>query len=330
MQTITLTGKRTWYENMVLQFLANMQKGSIAITMPSGEIINLGKGDGVHADITISDKRFFEKCVLFGDVGFGESYTAGYWETDNVTNVIMWFLLNVDNAPSISGSKVKSGILNLLRFVNRLQHIKRKNDMDGSKENIAEHYDLNNDFFKLFLDPSMTYSSAYFEKEGMDLQEAQIAKYDNLCKDLKLKAGDNVLEIGSGWGGNAIYMAQKYGCKITTVTISEEQYKLAKERIAKENLSDKVEVKLMDYRLLQGQFDKIISIEMLEAVGHEFLDTFFKKCQDLLKPKGVLAFQVITSPDSRYDSMRKGVDWIQKHIFPGTLLPSVAAINGAI
>lgn len=330
MEAITLTAKRTWYENIVLHFLSNMQKGSATITMPSGEVINLGKGNGVHANITISDRRFFEKCVLFGDVGFGECYTLGYWETDNITNVIQWFLLNVEDAPSISGSKVKSGILNILRFVNRLSHIKRKNDLEGSKENIAEHYDLNNDFFKLFLDPSMTYSSAYFEKEELGLQEAQLAKYDSLCRDMKLKPNDTVLEIGSGWGGNAIFMAKKYGCKVTTVTISEEQYKLAKERIEKENLTDRVEVKLMDYRLIKGQFDKIISIEMLEAVGHEFLDTFFKKCHDLLKPKGVLALQVITSPDSRYDSRRKGIDWIQKHIFPGTLLPSIAAINSSI
>jgi len=331
MQTITLTGKRTWYENVVLQFLAGMQKGYISVTMPSGEVLNLGTGEGnVSASIRICDNRFFEKCVLFGDVGFGESYTEGYWETDNITNVIRWFLLNVENAPTISGSKIKSGILNILRFVNRLYHIKRKNDISGSKENIAEHYDLNNDFFKLFLDPTMTYSSAYFVNENMGLQEAQVAKYDRLCKEMNLKPSDSVLEIGSGWGGNAIHMAKNYGCKVTTVTISEEQYKLAVERIEKENLADKIEVKLMDYRLIEGKFDKIISIEMLEAVGHEFLDSFFAKCSEVLKPKGILAFQVITSPDSRYDSMRKGVDWIQKHVFPGTLLPSVAALNSAI
>ena len=164
----------------------------------------------------------------------------------------------------------------------------------------------------------MTYSSAYFKEEGMSLQEAQMAKYDSLCQSLKLKPTDHVLEIGSGWGGNAIYMAKKYGCKVTSVTISEEQYKLAKERVEKEGLNDKVEIKLTDYRMLTGMFDKIVSIEMLEAVGHEFLDVYFKKCAELLKPKGILGFQVITSPDSRYDSIRKGVDWIQKHIFPGT------------
>lgn len=331
MQSVAITAKRSWYENIVLQFLSNMNKGRANITMPSGELITLGNGEGnISANINISDKRFFEKCVLFGDVGFGEAYTDGYWQTDSITNVIKWFLLNVENAPSVSGSRAKTGVLNVLKFLNRLYHLKRKNDIERAKENIAEHYDLNNDFFRLFLDPSMTYSSAYFKEEGMSLQEAQMAKYENLCQSLKLKTTDHVLEIGSGWGGNAIYMAKKYGCTVTTITISEEQYKLAKERIAQEGLADKIEVKLADYRTLTGQFDKIVSIEMLEAVGHEFLDVYFKKCHELLKPKGILGFQVITSPDSRYDSLRKGVDWIQKHIFPGTLLPSVAALNAAI
>jgi cyclopropane-fatty-acyl-phospholipid synthase len=308
-----------------------MERGSITVTMPDGEVIALGNGEGnIHASVTISDKRFFEKCVLFGDVGFGEAYTQGYWHTDNITNVIKWFLLNIDNAPSISGSKIRTGVLNVLKFFNRIYHLKRKNDITQAKENIAEHYDLNNDFFKIFLDPSMTYSSAYFKEEGLTLQQAQIAKYERLCENLKLKPTDHVLEIGSGWGGNAIYMAKKYGCKVTTVTISEEQYKYAKERIEEEKLTDKIDIRLADYRTLEGQFDKIVSIEMLEAVGHEFLDAYFKKCNDLLKPKGILGFQVITSPDSRYDSLRKGVDWIQKHIFPGTLLPSVAALNASI
>ncbi len=331
MQTIAIPAKRTFYETLVLKFLSNMKKGNATITMPSGEVITLGNGTGnISANITINDRRFFEKCVLFGDVGFGEAYTEGYWQTDSVTDVIKWFLLNVDDAPSISGSKVRTGLVNLLKIFNRIYHLKRKNDVETARENISEHYDLNNDFFKLLLDPTMTYSSAYFTEEEMSLRDAQIAKYESLCQALKLKPSDHVLEIGSGWGGNAIHMAKTYGCKVTTVTISEEQYKLANERITQEGLRDKVEVKLIDYRNIQGQFDKIVSIEMLEAVGHEFLDAYFKKCHDLLKPKGILGFQVITSPDSRYDSIRKGVDWIQKHIFPGTLLPSVAALNGAI
>jgi cyclopropane-fatty-acyl-phospholipid synthase len=330
-EAIAITGKRSFYETMVLKFVTKMKRGRGTITMPTGEVITVGNGEGnISANITINDRRFFEKCVLFGDVGFGEAYTEGYWQTDSITNVIKWFLLNVDDAPSISGSKVKSSTLNILKFFNRVAHVRRKNDVSRAKENIAEHYDLNNDFFKLFLDPTMTYSSAYFTSEDMSLQDAQVAKYDSLCQSLKLKPTDHVLEIGSGWGGNAIHMAKKYGCKVTSITISEEQYKLAKERVTNEKLNDKVEIKLTDYRNLTGMFDKIVSIEMLEAVGHEFFDAYFKKCADLLKPKGILGFQVITSPDSRYDSLRKGVDWIQKHIFPGTLLPSINALNTAI
>jgi cyclopropane-fatty-acyl-phospholipid synthase len=331
MQTIALTQKRTRYESIVLALLSKMDKGRIDIYLPSGEHVRLGDGSGhIHANVRILNNLFFEKCVLYGDVGFGESYMDGYWETDNITEVIKWFLLNIDSAPTLSGSRMKAGIVNLLKFVNRIKHSFRKNDLTTAKTNIAEHYDLNNDFFRIFLDPTMTYSSAYFEHDGMELSHAQIAKYESLCKSMKIKPGDHVLEIGSGWGGNAIHLAKNHDCKVTTVTISEEQYKFAKERIEQENLSDKIEVKLMDYRLINGQFDKIISIEMLEAVGHEFFDVFFKKCHDLLKPKGVLGFQVITCPDSRYDSLRKGVDWIQKHIFPGSLLPSVSALNTSI
>jgi cyclopropane-fatty-acyl-phospholipid synthase len=330
-QAIAITGKRTLYESLVLKFVSKMRRGSATITMPSGEVISVGNGEGnISANINISDERFFEKCVLYGDIGFGEAYTDGYWNTDSITNVIKWFILNVEDAPSISGSKVKSSKLNILKFFNRVAHLRRKNDVTRAKENIAEHYDLNNDFFKLFLDPTMTYSSAYFADEGMSLQDAQVAKYDSLCQSLKLKPTDSVLEIGSGWGGNAIYMARTYGCKVTSITISEEQYKLAKERVTAAGLDDKVEILMTDYRNLNGTFDKIVSIEMLEAVGHEFFDAYFKKCADLLKPKGILGFQVITSPDSRYDNIRRGVDWIQKHIFPGTLLPSINALNTAI
>ena len=331
MQTIALTHKRTRYETIVLSLLSKMNKGRIDIYLPSGEHVQLGDGSGnVHASVNVTDNRFFELCGVVGDIGCGESYMDGFWETDSITNVIKWFLLNIDNAPTVSGSKLKAGVVNLLKFVNRVKHGFRKNDLENSRTNIAEHYDLNNDFFKLFLDPTMTYSSAYFEDEEMELSKAQVAKYESLCKSMKIKPGDHVLEIGSGWGGNAIHLAKNHDCKVTTVTISEEQFKYAKEKIEQENLSGKIEVKLMDYRLLNGQFDKIISIEMLEAVGHEFYDVFFKKCHDLLKPKGVLGFQVITCPDSRYDSLRKGVDWIQKHIFPGSLLPSVAALNTSI
>lgn len=335
MKTIALTEvsprKRSFYESVVLNMVTKMQKGHLILSLPDGEEMEFGSSaEGIKAKIWIKNYAFFKSVILYGDIGFGESYVNGYWETDNITNVIQWFLLNLDNVPVISGTNAKTWVLNTLKLTNKLYHIGRANSVSGSKKNISEHYDLNNHFFGLFLDPSMTYSSAYFREEGLSLEEAQLEKYERLCQQLHLKATDHVLEIGSGWGANAIYIAKNYGCKVTSLTISEEQYKLAKERVEAEGLADKIEILLQDYRLMEGQFDKIVSIEMLEAVGHEYLPTYFKKCSDLLKKDGIFAFQVITSPDSRYDAIRKGVDWIQKYIFPGSLLPSVGAINTAI
>jgi cyclopropane-fatty-acyl-phospholipid synthase len=331
MSTLALTRKLSFYESLVLNMLAKMDKGRLNISLPTGESVTLGDGTGgIDADIEISDPDFFRRCVLFGDIGFGEAYVDGSWNTSSITNVIKWFLLNVENSPGISGSSVKNVALGALKFFNRIYHLRRSNSLSGSQKNISEHYDLNNDFFALFLDPSMTYSSAYFREEGMSLQEAQAAKYDRLCRQLNLKPTDHVLEIGSGWGGNAMYMAKNYGCRVTSITISKEQQKLARERIKNAGLDDKINIELIDYRKVEGRFDKIVSIEMLEAVGDEFLDVYFQKCHDLLKKDGILAFQVITCPDSRYHELRSSVDWIQKHIFPGSLLPSVGRLNQAV
>lgn len=329
--TLTLTKKSSFYQNIVLKVLSGMNKGRLFLTLPDGESFTLGDGSGgITAKINIKSEQLYKDLILYGDIGFGEAYVAGLWDTDDITKVIKWVLLNIDNAPGVSGSKTQALALNLLKWFNKIYHSKRSNSLTGSKRNISAHYDLNNDFFEAFLDPTMTYSSAYFYKEGLSLEEAQYAKYERLSKQLNLKPSDHVLEIGSGWGGNAIYMAKNYGCKVTSLTISEEQFKLANERIKAAGLSDKVEVILKDYRLMEGEFDKIVSVEMLEAVGHKYLNEYFECIHSLLKPNGILALQVITSPDSRYDSLRKGVDWIQKHIFPGSLLPSVAAINTAI
>lgn len=329
--TLSLGVKQGFYEKIILNLLSEMQLGSLSLTLPSGQFLKIGAGEGgIDANIDIKSNDFFKRCVLYGDIGFGESYVDGEWETDNITELIKWFILNIDNAPAISGSKKSNFILNILKWINKITHSKNANSIIGSKKNISAHYDLNNDFFSLFLDDTMTYSSAYFQDKNMTLREAQMAKYDRLCKQLNLKAEDHVLEIGSGWGGNAIFIAQNYGCKVTTLTISEEQYKFAKERVEQEDLSDKITVILKDYRLMEGQFDKIVSIEMLEAVGAEFYNTYFTKCNSLLKKDGIFAIQVITCPDSRFENLKNGVDWIQKHIFPGSLLPSVAAINKSI
>ena len=329
--TLTLVKKSSFYQDVVLKLMSKMDKGNLHITLSDGQQITLGNGEGkICANMVINDDEFYKRVILFGDIGFGEAYVDGLWDTDNITNVIKWVLHNIENAPSVSGSKTQSATLNLLKLFNKLSHFKRANTLEGSRKNISEHYDLNNDFFASFLDPTMTYSSAYFYKDGLSLQEAQIAKYERLCRQLNLKASDHVLEIGSGWGGNAIYMAKTYGCRVTSLTISEEQHKMAVERVEAEGLSDRVSILIKDYRQMEGQFDKIVSVEMLEAVGHNYMEVYFKKVNGLLKKNGILALQVITSPDSRYDSLRNSVDWIQKHIFPGSLLPSVGAINSAV
>ncbi|WP_295801328.1 cyclopropane-fatty-acyl-phospholipid synthase family protein [Mucilaginibacter sp.] len=329
--TITLVKKSTFYQDLVLKILGKMEKGNLYLTLTDGEQITIGNGEGnIAASIVVNSNEFYKRIILFGDIGFGEAYVDGLWDTDNITNVIKWVLLNIENAPGISGSKIQALSLNLLKVYNKLSHFKRANTIEGSRKNISEHYDLNNDFFASFLDPTMTYSAAYFYRDGLSLQEAQLAKYERLCRQLNLRATDHVLEIGSGWGGNAIYMAKTYGCRVTSLTISEEQHKLAVERVEAEGLGDRVKILLQDYRQMEGVFDKIVSVEMLEAVGHKFMDVYFTKCHQLLKKNGILAIQVITSPDSRYESLKKGVDWIQKHIFPGSLLPSVGAINSSI
>ncbi|MCK6640638.1 MAG: cyclopropane-fatty-acyl-phospholipid synthase family protein [Bacteroidia bacterium] len=331
MKTKELSKPAGFYTKAVLSILEKMNLGRMHITFADGSKKTIGSGEGnIEADIKIESDEFYKRCVLYGDVGFGEAYVDGLWNTSSITNVIKWFLLNIENAPGVSGSSVQSLVLNILKGVNTLGHLRRANTVSGSKKNIVEHYDLSNEFFSLWLDPSMTYSSAYFKTKELSLENAQYEKYRRLSEQLHLKPEDHVLEIGSGWGANAIFMAENYGCKVTSITISEEQCKLANERIKAKGLSDRVKVIIEDYRKITGQFDKIVSVEMLEAVGADYYEPYFRKCHEVLKKNGIVALQVITCPDSRFEQLKNGVDWIQKHIFPGSLLPSVAALNHAV
>lgn len=328
---LTATRKYTFYETLFLRILNKLPIGYLELEMPDGHKLYFGNGGhSVRANIRVLKQSFFTKCARYGDIGFAEAYIDGDWHTSNITDVIAWFILNINHNPMLTGPGLKRYASNLFRFVNKLYHNTRKNTIVGSKRNIAEHYDLGNDFYKLFLDKTMTYSSAIFETPEKSLEEAQFEKYDRLCRKLELRKDDRILEIGSGWGGFALHAAKYYGCRVTTVTISEQQFIYAKALFEKECLTEKVEIRMQDYRTLEGSYDKIVSIEMLEAVGHRYLPVYFAKVNGLLKPGGSIALQVITSRDKHYEKFRKDVDFIQKHIFPGSQTPSLFAIQQAV
>jgi cyclopropane-fatty-acyl-phospholipid synthase len=316
---------------LIFRAFAPMRRGRLTLRLPDGSLREFGTGeDGPLAEVSVRSSHFFRRCVVDGDIGFGESYQAGEWDSPDLCAVIAWFCANVEQAPTLSGSQNRGWFAALGGLANRLRHALNRNSLAGSKANIHAHYDLGNAFYSLWLDPTMTYSAALFEFPDQDLAAAQTAKYDRLCRELRLRPTDHVLEIGSGWGGFTEHAVRNYGCRVTTVTISEEQRKFAGERFARAGIADRAEVKLQDYRLLTGQFDKIVSIEMLEAVGDQYLEAYFGKVQSLLTPHGLFAAQFITYPDSRYARLRDGVDWIQKHIFPGSLLLSLNRVGQAI
>jgi cyclopropane-fatty-acyl-phospholipid synthase len=329
------------FQKLVLGTLEPMRRGHLVLDLPDGSRREFGAGATAEAQplplglpssalIRVTDDAFFRKCVLSGDIGFAESYLDGDWETPDLAAVISWFVLNIDHAPTISGSahkRARGWMLNVLRVANRLGHLLRPNSRAIARRNISEHYDLSNQFFGLFLDPSMMYSSAKWAHPGQSLEEAQRDKNEALCGLLRLQSTDHVLEIGTGWGGWAIHAARNHGCRVTTVTISEQQFTLARERVQKAGVADRVEVRLQDYRDIGRTFDKIVSIEMMEALGHRYLPEFCRVVSGALKPDGLLALQFITCPDSRYGEFRRGVDFIQKHIFPGSLLLSLNRVN---
>jgi cyclopropane-fatty-acyl-phospholipid synthase len=323
------------YRKIFINAMKNMHKGCIRVVEENNNYF-LGNPNSKEADKFTAlmqihnPNEFYKKAVHFGDIGFAESYIDGDWDTDSITNVLNWFLLNVDDSPSLSGAKKFKPHIKLFNIVNRFYHLRRSNTIKGSRKNIVEHYDLGNEFYKLFLDKTMTYSSAYFQKDDQTLEEAQYQKYESLSSKLNIQKDHHILEIGSGWGGFSLFLAKKFGCKITTLTISDEQFRYAQDLFKREGVDHLIDIKLLDYRLVEGKFDRIVSIEMLEAVGDKYLDVYFKKCNELLKSNGLLALQVITSPDSRYEEFKKGVDFIQKHVFPGSLLPSIGRMNEAV
>ena len=279
----------------------------------------------VNVAVRVHDQRFYSDVAFGGSIGAGEAYTQGYWSTGQLTDLMRLFVRNMDVLDGMEG-----GLASITRPLQKALHWFNRNTRGGSRRNIAAHYDLGNDFFRLFLDDTLMYSSAMFLDPAMTLTEAQLARLQVICGKLDLKPTDHVMEIGTGWGGFAIYAASRYGCRITTTTISREQYTLARERIAAAGLEDRVTVLLSDYRDLKGEYDKLVSIEMIEAVGHRYFDTFFAKCGSLLKANGSMLLQAITIADQRYEQAKKSVDFIQRYIFPGSCLPSVTAMTASI
>jgi len=311
-----------WTARLVLKSLARFTVGRLTATLPDGTVQTFGQAQDGQPDIRmeIKDWRFFRKVVRDGDVGLGESYMAGDWTVDDLTG---FMTLIIRNRAAVVG--VDDGAWYRQWFYRALSWAKR-NSIAGSKRNIAHHYDLSNELYTLMLDPTMTYSSAYYETPEQSLEEAQNAKYRRICEKIALKDSDHVLEIGCGWGGFATYAARHKNCRVTAITVSEEQYRYAVERVKRENLEGRVDIQLVDYRKLEGRYDKIVSIEMFEAVGYEYYGAYFSACERLLKPGGSFLMQVITVPDGVFDAYRRTYDWIRAYIFPGGLLPSIEAL----
>lgn len=312
-----------WSRNLIFRRLAALQRGHLTVTDAEGTF-SFGEDDfpgTPAASIFVSDPSFYADVAFGGTIGAGEAYMAGSWRTDDLTAVVRIVLQNRDLLMNMEGGTAAAGSL-----VHFLMHALRKNTPDGSRRNITAHYDLGNDFYSLFLDDSMTYSCAVFERPDMTLQEAQIAKYDRLCRKLELSPGHHLLEIGTGWGSFAIYAARHYGCRVTTTTISREQAAWAREHVEAEGLQSQITVLQEDYRDLKGAYDRLVSIEMIEAVGHHFLESFLQSCGRLLKKDGQMGLQAITIADQHYRQHIRSADFIKRYIFPGSCIPSLTAV----
>ncbi len=279
----------------------------------------------LQAEVSVHHPLFFSRILFGGSIGAAEAYMEKLWSADDLTAVMRILALNRQAAVNM-----EKGLARLMAAFYRLYHSARKNTKVGSRKNIIAHYDLGNEFYSLFLDNTMTYSSGIFDQEQSTLEDASVAKYDRICKKLRLHPGDRVVEIGTGWGGFAVHAAQNYGVKVTTTTISNEQYEFAAKRFRDAGLEDQVSVLKKDYRDLGGKFDKLVSIEMIEAVGHHFYKTFFQTCSRLLNADGLMALQAITIGDQIFDRHKRSVDFIKRYIFPGSCIPSITAISNAV
>ncbi|QSX40286.1 SAM-dependent methyltransferase [Shewanella cyperi] len=314
--------------NIVLRLLPRLRDGQLTLIDESDgdcQIHRFGTAGELYAELCVSDGRFWRRLLLGGSIAAGETWVEGLWQSPDPVALVRLLARNMSLLDTLERR------LGWLTFpFNRLRHLANRNTLTGSRANIAAHYDLGNAMYQGFLDPNMQYSSAIYPHGGASLDEAQRHKLDLICQRLALQPGDHLLEIGTGWGGLAIHAAKHYGCHVTTTTISRAQHDYARIWIEHEGLGDRITLLLEDYRALEGQFDKLVSIEMIEAVGHAFLPDYFQRLSNLLKPGGRLLLQAITIADQRFEQYLKGVDFIQRYIFPGGCLPSVSHMTNLL
>ena len=311
-----------YYRNIIFKFLDNIDQGTIILNDDVSKTFGSGEP---KVTIEIVSPRFYRRAVLGGDLGFAESYAKSEWFTDDLTNLITILILNKEK---LSGLDIGWSFLS--KIVARAGHWRRRNTLSGSKRNIQDHYDLSNEMFMTFLDDTMTYSCGYFATESDSLYQSQINKIDKILDKADINSDDHVLEIGSGWGALAKRAVSRIGCKVTTITLSERQHRYVKDLIEKEGLQNNIDVQLIDFRKIDGAYDKVVSVEMIEAIGFDLFNPYFSKIESLMKPNGTAVIQAITYPDENYETYRKGCDFIQKFIFPGSLLPSVAAMKNSV
>ena len=320
---LTFSYVERYSRQIFISLMQSLPEGHLVIKENGKLVAQCGNpASDLHAEVDMHCPTVYKKLLLGGSVASGETYTEGLWTSPELTNVIRIFARNL---PTLD--RWESRFKWLSFPFDRLQHLMRRNTHDQAKKNIAAHYDLGNTLYTHFLDESMMYSSAIYPDVNASLADAQFHKLHTICKKLRLTADDHLIEIGTGWGGLAVHAAKHFGCKVTTTTISEEQFAYANEWVKREGLEDQITLLKKDYRLLEGTYTKLVSIEMIEAVGKPYLNQFFNKCASLLIPDGLMLLQSITIDDRRYDSYHKGVDFIQKHIFPGGFLPSQLVLN---
>lgn len=305
----------------VLLALLQLKGGSVLLSLPDGRELAFGDGDSPAIDFTIKDYRFARRVVMHGDIGFAEGLMAGEWQSRDLSALLTLLASNVERFTRL----LEGGPIG--KALHWLRHLSNANTKSGSRRNILAHYDLGNEFYSAWLDASMTYSSARFDAQVRDLEAGQRAKYKALADHLELKASDHVLEIGCGWGGFAEFAAREYGARVTGITISDEQLAYARARMEQAGLSDRVEIRRQDYRDVEGQFDKVASIEMFEAVGEKYWPAYFAKISDVLKPGGKAGLQIITIDERLFEDYRKRADFIQRYVFPGGMLVSVERLK---